>query len=237
MIEVTDEQIKKQIANTFAECPELKRCKSCFHRDHGKKVCALLGVPAPDYMYGCRHYITDEAHVIQQTRKRMQEDAEKTKKEDSEQNWRLTLALDCLNAGLRFLFDFETHAQKHYEIAKKRGHDDDAKFHKKEVKHMKDMEFQYNKMIEGVEQARKYYDLYISPQLAKVFKDENGVFCERSYTDHESDGCTVANIVREWADKTAGNEDNQKKIFEFMDSLEGAGIFSEQSKNHYKFKG
>lgn len=237
MKEVTDDQIREQIATTFAENPELKRCSSCYHRDHEKKFCPLISKPAPDYMYGCRHYITDEAYVIQQTRKRMQEDAERAKIEDGEQNWRLTLSLDCLNAGLRFLYDFESHAKAHYERAMKRGLDEDARFHKKESRYIKDMAFNYKKMIAGIEQARRYYDFYILPQLNKVFTDENGVFCERSYSDHESDGCSVANIVAEWADKTSGNEDNQKKIDEFFSGLQGAGIFSEQSKNHYKFKG
>lgn len=237
MEEVTDNQIKEQIKATFAEHPELKLCKSCYHRDHDKKFCPLLGKPALDYMYGCKHYITDEAYVIQQTRKRMQEDAEREKREDGEQNWRLTLALDCLNAGLRFLYDFESHAKAHYERAVARGLEEDARFHKKESKYMKDMAFNYKKMMAGIEQARKYYDLYILPQLAKVFTDENGAFCERSYTDHESDGCSVAHIVAEWADKTSGNKENEKKIDKFLSDLKGAGIFSEQSKNHYKFKG
>ena len=237
MQEVTDNQIKEQIKATFAEHPELKMCKSCYHRDHDKKFCPLLGKPAPDYMYGCKHYITDEAYVIQQTRQRMLEDAEREKREDGEQNWRLTLALDCLNAGLRFLYDFESHANSHYERAVARGLEEDARFHKKESKYMKDMAFNYKKMMAGIEQARKYYDLYILPQLAKVFTDENGAFCERSYTDHESDGCSVAHIVAEWADKTSGNKENEKKIDKFLSDLKGAGIFSEQSKNHYKFKG
>lgn len=237
MQEVTDNQIKEQIKATFAEHPELKLCKSCYHRDHDKKFCPLLGKPAPYYMYGCKHYITDEAYVILQTRKRMQEDAEREKREDGEQNWRLTLSLDCLNAGLRFLYDFESHAKAHYERAVARGLEEDARFHKKESKYMKDMAFNYKKMMAGIEQARKYYDLYILPQLAKVFTDENGAFCERSYTDHESDGCSVAHIVAEWADKTSGNKENEKKIDKYLSNLKGAGIFSEQSKNHYKFKG
>lgn len=237
MQEVTDNQIKEQIKATFAEHPELKLCKSCYHRCHSEKFCPLLGKPAPDYMYGCKHYITDEAYVIQQTRKRMQEDAKREKREDREQNWRLTLSLDCLNAGLRFLYDFESHAKAHYERAVARGLEEDAKFHKKESKYMKDMAFNYKKMIAGIEQARKYYDFYILPQLAKVFTDENGAFCERSYTDHESDGCSVAHIVAEWADKTSGNKENEKKIDKFLSDLKGAGIFSEKSKNHYKFKG
>lgn len=237
MQEVTDNQIKEQIKATFSEHPELKLCKSCYHRCHSEKFCPLLGKPTPDYMYGCKHYITDEAYVIQQTRKRMQEDAEREKREDGEQNWRLTLSLDCLNAGLRFLYDFESHAKAHYERAVARGLEEDARFHKKESKYMKDMAFNYKKMMAGIEQARKYYDLYILPQLAKVFTDENGAFCERSYTDHESDGCSVAHIVAEWADKTSGNKENEKKIDKFLSDLKGAGIFSEQSKNHYKFKG
>ena len=237
MKEVTDNQIREQIAATFADHPELKMCKSCYHRDHKQKRCTLIGKPAPDYMYGCKNYITDEAYVIQQTREKLREDAEKAKKEDGEQNWRLTLSLDCLNAGLRFLYDFESHAESHYKSALGRGMNEDARFHKEEIKYMKDMAFNYKKMIAGIEQARKYYELYILPQLTKVFKDENGVFCERSYTNHEIDGCSVARIVAEWADKTAGNEENQQKIEDFMASLKGAGIFSEQSKKHYRFKG
>jgi hypothetical protein len=237
MQEVTDEQIKEQIAITFAENPELKRCINCYHRDRDKKFCPIIGKPAPDYMYGCRHHVTNEAYVIQQTRKRMQEDAEREKQEDGEQNWRLTLSLDCLNAGLRFLYDFESHAKAHYERALKRGFNDDARFHKRESKCMKDMAFNYKKMMAGIEQARKYYDLYIMPQLTRVFTDENGAFCERSYTDHESDGCSVAHIVAEWADKTSGNMANRESIDKFLSELKGAGIFSEQSKNHYKFKG
>lgn len=237
MKEVSDDQIRESIAATFAEHPGLKMCKSCYHRDHDKKFCSLIGKPAPDYMYGCQHYITDEAYVIQQTRKRMQEDAEREKREDGEQNWRLTLALDCLNAGLRFLYDFESHAKAHYERALKRGYEEDARFHKKESKYIKDIAFSYKKMIAGIEQARKYYDLYIMPQLVKTFTDENGVFCERSYTDHEIDGCEVAQIIADYVDKTAGNDENKKKIDKFLSDLKGAGIFSESSKSHYKFKG
>ena len=47
-------------------------------------------------------------------------------------------------------------------------------------------------MIEGIEQAEKYYRHYISPYLNKVFKDADGQFCEKSYSDHESDGATIA---------------------------------------------
>lgn len=237
MQDVIDNQIRDHIKVALYEKPELKKCSNCFHRVRDTKFCPIIGKPAPDYMYGCRHHITDEAYLIQQTRKKMQEDAEREKREDAEQNWRLTLSLDCLNAGLRFLYDFESHAKKHYERAVERDFEEDARFHKKEQKFIKDMAFNYKKIIAGVEQARKYYDTYIMPQLTKVFTDENGAFCERSYTDHESDGCSVAHIVEEWADKTAGNEENQKKIDKFFSELKGAGIFSESSKNHYKFKG
>lgn len=236
MREVTDNQIREQIADVMKENPHLKKCATCFHRDHAAKKCNLLGIAAHDYNYGCKNHITDEAYMIQQTRERMRKDAEREAAEDGEQNWRLTLSLDCLNAALRFLYDFETHAEAHYERAVKAMDLDEAAVSKKEKGFIKDMAKNYKKMIEGIEQAEKYYRHYISPYLNKVFKDADGQFCEKSYSDHESDGATIAELALEYADITYGNEKNKLKFIRSLDTYEKAGILSEKSKSHYKFR-
>ena len=236
MREVTDNQIRGQIADVMKENPHLKKCATCYFRDHNKKWCVPKNLAAPDYMYGCNDHITDEQYMIQQTRKRMEADAKREAAEDGEQNWRLTLSLDCLNAALRFLYDFETHAEAHYERAVKAKDLDEAAVSKKEKGFIKDMCKNYKKMIEGIEQAEKYYRHYISPYLNKVFKDADGQFCEKSYSDHESDGATIADLALEYADCTYGNEANRLKVIRFFEELPKAGIMSDKSKGHYKFR-
>lgn len=236
MREVTDKQIIEQMDALMKENPYLKKCATCYFRDHNKKWCVPKNLAAPDYMYGCNDHITDEQYMIQQTRERMRKDAEREAAEDGEQNWRLTLSLDCLNAALRFLYDFETHAEAHYARAVKAKDLDEAAVSKKEKGFIKDMAKNYKKMIEGIEQAEKYYRHYISPYLNKVFKDADGQFCEKSYSDHESDGATIAELALEYADITYGNEKNKLKFIRSLDTYEKAGILSEKSKSHYKFR-
>ena len=236
MREVTDKEIREQIAEVVKENPHLKKCATCYFRNHQEKKCILLGIPAKDYRYGCKNHVTDEEYMLRQTRERMQKEAEAEAKEDGEQNWRLTLSLDCLNAALRFLYDFETHAEAHYERAVKAKDLNEAAVSKKEKQFIKDMAKNYKKMIEGIEQAEKYYRHYISPYLNKVFKDADGQFCEKSYSDHESDGATMADLALEYADSTYGNEANRLMVIRFFEGLSKAGIMSDKSKKHYKFK-
>ena len=236
MREVTDQEILDQAKTIMKDVPQMKMCKTCFHCDKKTWQCQLLHIAAPSYMYGCKHHLTDEEYIVQQTRKRMEADAKREEKEDGEQNWRLTLALDCLNAGLRFLIDFESHVQDHYNRSMKRRDLDEAAVAKKEKQFIKDMAAKYKKIIESTTMAQKYYDHYILPHLNRVFKDADGNFDERAYTDHECDGVTFADLALEYADKTYKNESNRLKIIRFFDELEGAGILDEQGKKHYKFR-
>ena len=236
MREVTDKQIREQIAEIMKENPHLKKCATCYFRNHEEKKCTLLGIPAEDYKYGCRNHVTDEEHMLRQTKERMQREAEAEAKEDGEQNWRLTLSLDCLNAALRFLYDFETHVEVHYENALKKMDLNEVAASKKEKGFIKDMMNNYKKMIEGVQQAEKYYRHYISPDLNKVFKGADGKICEKAYSDHESDGATIADLALEYADSTYGNEANRLMVIQFFEGLSKAWIMEEKSKKHYTFR-
>lgn len=220
----------------MGKIPELVQCGTCTFCNKEKQWCGLLNISAPLYMYGCKHHLTDEQHIIQQTRKRMEADAKREAKEDGEQNWRLTLSLDCLNAGLRFLLDFESHVKEHHKRAIKRKDVDEAAEAKKEAQFIKDMISNYKKIIEGTSMAQKYYDHYILPHLNRVFKDADGNFDERAYTDHECDGVTFADLALEYADCTYGNEANRLKVIRFFEELPKAGIMEEKSKKHYKFR-
>ena len=76
MREVTDKEIREQIAEVVKENPHLKKCATCYFRNHQEKKCILLGIPAEDYRYGCKNHVTDEEYMLRQTRERMQKEAE-----------------------------------------------------------------------------------------------------------------------------------------------------------------
>lgn len=236
MNKVTDEQIREQIAVMQKEHPELKMCRTCWHNDRENGKCGLLGIKLSAGSYGCKHHITDEEYVIRETRKRLEDDAKRAEEHDKEQDWRLTLALDCMNASLRFLLDFETKAKEHYDQAVKGNDMAEAGVAKRELKFIKDMKFSFKKILEGIEQTQKYYDHYILPYLNNVFKKADGSFNERAYSDHESDGSEIANLALDWADCTYHNKENQLRILRFFEGLKRNGIMSEKSKKHYQFK-
>lgn len=115
--EISDSQILEEVKDILSD-HRLRRCRQCTHSSADGTRCTQLKIPISPYQYAgeCKHYITNEELVIQQTREALK----LHEKEERKINHLLTMCLNSLDASMLFLEDFANRVETEYKRAEAR---------------------------------------------------------------------------------------------------------------------
>ena len=230
--EITDEQILKETKELLKN-PQLRRCEQCVHAIDDCSWCDALKKQLHRHMYAglCKYYETEEERMLRQ----MREAIAKHEKEQRKVNYLLTMSLNCIEACMLFLEDFNRRVEAEYKRAEAKGIGDERvrKADRLWIGNYKKASKAMKNHLDGVQ---KQYNHFIMPLLNKVFynKDKQEYDCEM-YDDHMSDAFELAQMVLRYFDVAFNNTRNADALLNIMKEMESSGVLEETDYNHYKF--
>lgn len=231
--EITDSQILEEVKDILSD-PRLRRCRQCTHSSVDCSICTKLKIPISAYHYAgdCKHYITNEQLVIQQTREALK----LHEREERKINHLLTMCLNSLDASMLFLEDFANRVETEYKRAEFRG-TGDPKVRKADRQWIATLKRANKEMARCIEGARRQYNHFVMPIFNKVFFDkESNKYDVEMYDDHQSDAMELAHLVLRYFDVAYLNKDNGDAVIEQMKKMESCGVMEEKDFNHYNFR-
>lgn len=232
MSKYTDEQIKQEVCKTL-ENPALRKCFQCVHGENCRE-CQKLHIPISKYQYAghCQYYITNEELMIQQAKEAMA----KLEKEEKKLNHILTMVINCIEAAMLFLEDFESRVEAQYQAAEAKG-TGDPRVRKNDRQWIGTLTRAYKNIRKDIESIRRQYTHFFEPQINKVFFDkETNIYDVQSYDDHMSDAHELARIMMKYFDKSYLSFDNANTIEGVIDSLQGTGVMEESDYKRYNLR-
>jgi hypothetical protein len=231
--EISDSQILEEVKDILSD-HRLRRCRQCTHSSVDCTRCTQLKIPISPYQYAgeCKHYITNEELVIQQTREALK----LHEKEERKINHLLTMCLNSLDASMLFLEDFANRVETEYKRAEARG-TGDPKVRKADRQWIANLKRANKEMSRCIEGARRQYNHYIMPIFNKVFFDkESNKYDVEMYDDHQSDAMELAHLVLRNFDVAYLNKDNADAVIDLMKKMDSCGVMDDRDFNHYNFR-
>lgn len=191
---------------------KLKECKDCYFADNG--LCKKTQKKHP--IYGCQHHITQEELVakIKEEMRRQEEEFE------SKLNFVLTMIVNSASATQILMEKFDRmlvdkNAEKQWRQERKKA---------------------FNDIRACAEKMRTLYDRYIQPDIIGSMKTEDGQFDVVKYDDNQRDANELVRLMFWHWEKCFKSFENVDKVFDFYESLPGAGIFSKEEIEKFKLK-
>lgn len=230
--EITDEQILKETKELLKN-PQLRRCEQCVHAIDDCSWCNALKKQLYKHMYAglCKYYETEEERMLRQMREAIAEH----EKEQRKVNYLLTMSLNCIEACMLFLEDFNRRVEAEYQRAEAKGIGD-GRVRKADRLWIGNYKKASKAMKNHLDGVQKQYNHFIMPLLNKVFYDKESqeYNCEM-YDDHMSDAFELAQMVLRYFDVAFNNTRNADALLNIMKEMKSSGVLEETDYNHYKF--
>lgn len=86
------------------------------------------------------------------------------------------------------------------------------------------------------EKMRSLYERYIQPDIVGSMKDEQGKFDVTKYDDNQMDSHELVRLMYWHWEKCFQSQENADKVFEFYQTLEGAGIWNKEEIERIKIE-
>lgn len=230
--EITDEQILKETKELLKN-PQLRRCEQCVHAIDDCSWCNALKKQLYKHMYAglCKYYEAEEERMLRQMREAIAEH----EKEQRKVNYLLTMSLNCIEACMLFLEDFNRRVEAEYQRAEAKGIGD-GRVRKADRLWIGNYKKASKAMKNHLDGVQKQYNHFIMPLLNKVFYDREAqeYNCEM-YDDHMSDAFELAQMVLRYFDVAFNNTRNADALLNIMKEMKSSGVLEETDYNHYKF--
>lgn len=228
---ITDEQIIDEVKQIHAD-PRMRKCLHCANANSDCTWCSVLKKATTRYMYAglCKHFITNEEKVLQDTREALK----RQERTEAKINHLLTMCLNSLDVSMLFLEDFAQRVETEYQRAELRG-TGDPKVRKSDRAWMSSLKRANKEMVRCIEGARRQYNHFIMPIFNKVFFDNGtGKYDVTGYDNHQADVTELAHVILRYFDVACLDDENTQKIIEMMKSMECCGVLEESDYNRYK---
>lgn len=191
---------------------ELKRCDSCYFADGAwcKKNNCVHAV------YGCKYHITQE-ELMEKVKEEMRKQEEEY---ESKMNFILTIMVNAASATQIVLEQFDKmlvdkNVEKQLRQERKKA---------------------FNDIRACAEKMRSIYERYIQPDIVGSMKNAEGMFDVTKYDDNQRDAYELVRLMMWHWEKCFNSYENVDKVFEFYDSLDGAGIFTKEEIERFQVK-
>jgi len=201
----------------------LKRCADCAYAEQNCTWCARLQKHILPYAYAGPCFATNQELV--------QKEAERWAKAEKKINWLITVMLNMVTGASTVLEDIESRMMEfHKEVEDKKVIRNDKDWVAKHDRALKEMK----RHIEGI---RKQYSCFFQPDLDMIFKDkETGKYDVAAYDQNLCDPHELCRLVMLYWDKGFDNIENAQKIFDFICTLQGEGVFEPRDIEHYRIR-
>ena len=201
----------------------LRPCRECAYAEDGCTWCAKLQKHILPYAYAGPCFATN-----QELEKK---ELEKWAKAERKINWLITVMLNMVTGASTILEDIESRMQDfHDELKDRKTIRNDKEWVSKHDRALKEIK----KHIEGI---RKQYSCFFQPDLDMIFKDkETGKYDVAAYDQNLCDAHELCRLVMLYWDKGFDNIENAQKIFDFICTLQGEGVFEPRDIEHYRIR-
>ena len=232
--EITDEQIKEEIKEVLLE-KKLRVCAQCTHASADMTFCTKYKKPfisKLQYAGNCNEYITNEELVIRKTREKLKQQ----ERQERKANHLITMCLNCIEASMLFLEDFNERIEREYKFADIVNTGNPA-VRKADRQWIANLKRANKEMIRNIEGAMKQYNHYVMPIFNKVFLNkESGEYDVEQYDDHMSDSWELAHLVLRYFDVAYMNPENAEAIIEHMKQMKSCGVMEDMDYIRYNYR-
>lgn len=215
--------LEDTVQETLKALNEMKPCHACVHSNETCTWCKENKIKIHPNQYGCRKHITDE----EQVRKIAKQEYDRHCKELA----KLTLDFDimgyAINAASIILEKVDSDIERSYNSIKDKT-DENVRSHNESKRNRDRLHKAYKQMKFLATDMRNVYDRYVEYFFTYQFTDENGNYnCVESDKNLSNSGI-VAKFIKILIDRCLDNEENGKRIIEFMMSLKGSGVYDDE---------
>lgn len=218
--------LEEAVRETVKVLDEMKPCRSCIFANEACDWCTENKIKIHPSQYGCRKYMTNEDAV----RELAKIEHAKYCKELA----KMTLDMDVMgytiNAASIMLEKIDKELERSYNSIKERT-DESIKKHKESKKNRDRLRKAYAQMKFNAADMRNTFDRYVEYFFMHQFTDEHGKYNEIESDKNLSNSGVISKVIKVFVDRALDNEENAKKILEFMLSLEGSGVYDEHDFN------
>lgn len=218
--------VEEAVRETMQVLNEMKPCRACIYADQDCSWCTENKIKIHPSQYGCRKHITNEEAV----RKLAEAEYQKYCSELA----RMTLDMDVMgytiNAASIMLEKIDGELERSYNSILEKT-EDSVKKHKESKKNRDRLRKAYAQMKFNAQDMRNTYDRYIEYFFTYQFTDENGKYNGIESDKNLANSGVVSKVIKLFVDRALDNNENAQKIIDFMLSLKGSGIYTEQDFN------
>lgn len=215
--------VEEAVRETMQVLNEMKPCRACIYADPDCSWCTENKIKIHPSQYGCRKHITNEEAV----RKLAEAEYQKYCSELA----RMTLDMDVMgytiNAASIMLEKIDGELERSYNSIQEKT-EDSVKKHKESKKNRDRLRKAYAQMKFNAQDMRNTYDRYIEYFFTYQFTDENGKYNGIESDKNLANSGVVSKVIKLFVDRALDNNENAQKIIDFMLSLKGSGIYTEQ---------
>lgn len=218
--------VEEAVRETMQVLNEMKPCRACIYADKDCTWCTENKIKIHHSQYGCRKHITNEEAV----RKLAEAEYQKYCNELA----KMTLDMDVMgytiNAASIMLEKIDSELERSYNSIEEKT-EDSVKKHKESKKNRDRLRKAYAQMKFNAQDMRNTYDRYIEYFFTYQFTDENGKYNGIESDKNLANSGVVSKVIKLFVDRALDNNENAQKIIDFMLSLKGSGIYTEQDFN------
>ena len=229
----SDKEIEELVRETQKNLPDFKNapkaCVNCASWIPEYQYCPINDKQSPGYMV-CNHHKTIVKHLVEIAKKNLLWDATECKKIQ----YLMSSAFAYADMTMKVIADMERRVNKQRE-----GSTDgrERNLLKRDTDMCEAFEGAFKVIKQKIREIEQQYEWYVQPYFNKAFKDEEGYDTKNGDLFNSDTGEFIINnlVYQRCCYK---NEENTKKIAEFMSSLKNDQYFplTDKDISHYSVK-
>lgn len=240
----TDEQMLKEIRAISVLAPHLMQCYNCKHYDRATSECEVNHFKMAPFVRGCngKYFLTREEEMLYKAKTELQ------KEEDDCEKIENLLALVVTTIGAAQCFGEDLNRR----LRKMRQNQKDKK-QRSGLRKDIDMIEEVSKALERIgeildsmadtmqgkmEEIDSQFSMYIDHYINRLFMKQ-GKWDEKRGTGYLNNQFEISRLIGKFVKGCIGNEENNRKVFELLDSLDNDNPYglTHEDLDHYKLKG
>lgn len=219
-------ELEKAIQDTKDALHVIRPCHSCIFANEKCSWCREKKINIHPEKTGCETFMTNDDAI----RKIAELEYEKYRKEFVKHQLDLDVICYAINAASIMLEKLDQKLTVNYE--KRKGKTAESDRNHAESKRNRDrLRKAFLSMKANATDMRNTYNRYVEYFFTHQFTDEHGQYDFKEADKNLSNSGTITKVIKMFVDRAMDNDDNAIKIFEFMESLKGSGVYEAEDFN------
>ena len=201
----------------------IRPCHSCIFSNEGCTWCREKKININPNKTGCNEFMTNDDAL----RKIAELEYEKYCRQTRQRCLDLDIMGYTINAASIMLEKLDQKLEASYNEIKNKS-EATVRSHDESKKNRERLRKAYAQMKACATDMRNIYNRYVEYFFTHQFTDETGVYNYKEADKNLANAGSISKVIKLFVDRAMDNDENAKKILDFMMSLEGSGVYDEK---------